>query len=84
MTETPKPPFPEGAWITEGHYLGKRSRSFRRFQPINDITYGSGYRVGILDATYYRLATPEEIAAVWASFRNSSFSVIRFADLESP
>jgi hypothetical protein len=78
MTETPKPPFPEGAWITEGHYLGKRSRSFRRFQPINDITYGSGYRVGILDATYYRLATPAEIAAEIERLK------ARIADLESP
>lgn len=78
MTETTKLPFPEGAWITEGPYLGTRARSFRRFQPINDITYGSGYRVGILDATYYRLATPEEIAAEIERLK------ARIADLESP
>lgn len=58
-----KPPFPLGAWITEGPpmYLGKGARTFRRFEGQKDSECGSGYAVGGLDATYYRLAAPEEI-----------------------
>lgn len=70
MTETPKPPFPEGAWITEK----TSSRSFRRFFVSKD----ADYRVECLYAYYYRLATPEEIAAEIERLK------ARIADLESP
>lgn len=81
MTKTPKPPFPKGAWITEGpmiHLETPSCRTFRRFRVIRDAEYGSGFRVGGLDADYYRLATPEEIAAEIERLK------ARIADLESP
>lgn len=81
MTKPPKPPFPKGAWITEGpmiHLKTPSCRTFRRFRVIRDAEYGSGFRVGWLDADYYRLATPEEIAAEIEKLKS------RIADLESP
>lgn len=74
-----KPPFSQGAWITEGPniHLGPTHRSFRRFQVIQDADYGSGYRVGGLDSYYYRLATPEEITSEIERLK------ARIADLES-
>lgn len=65
MSAQKKPPFEKDEWITQGPLLMLHQRTYMRAGSVMEeaASYESGFRVGPLDATYYRVATAEELEA---------------------